>query len=254
MAERMTPVDDLTGMPLPIIPKLERLPLRHPDIADWHHHFHPRSDPRLKTVGGLALRNSRLQLVAREYHNDGPKRYHKFFDGPPIPESEATQFGMCVLACAGYLPESGIDLRSGEPVVARLDHNQRNLLRSHRRNNFDYRYFRYGYDPIRRFFAKYVLEQNLTEILPQRTIDEFLYSRNPNRRSELGRTIIEAAASSATEHIDPAYDLFRQNQQLHELMPPDPHTLVVYKLGNPKQQEELVLPKLKRQLRQLVAA
>lgn len=252
--QSLTPVDHLTNMPLPIAPHPRYLPLHNPDVADWHHHFHPRSDPHLQTVGGIALRNSRIQLVPREFHNEGPMRYHKFFEGPPIPESEALQFGMCVLACAGYIPKQAIDLSAGEPKIIRLKGMRRSVLLSRGSKEFDYQYIRYAYDPIREFFAKYVIEQDLAELLPERTIDEFLYSRDVLRRQQLGKHILTVAANSATEAINPIYSMLRRRQLLPDFMPPDPHTLVVSKLGKPEHQEEVILPRLKRQLRQLVAA
>lgn len=253
-AEQITPTDNLSGLPLPVAPRIERIPLRRPDIADWHHHFHPREDPRLKTVGGLALRNVRMQLVPREFHNEGPQQYHRFFDGPPIPEDEATQFGMCILACAGYIPDEGIDLMHGEPKVVVLDHNQRNILRTHKQNNFDYRYFRYGYDPIRQFFAKYILNQALEDIIPPTMTDEFLQTKDKARQIELGHEILMLASSSVTEGIARTYSQFRQSGRLHEQMPADPHMLVVYKLGNIERQEQVVIPSLADQLRIKVAA
>lgn len=257
-AERITPVDELTGLPLSIVPTRKKVPSRNPNVADWHHHFHPKEDPRLKTVGGLALRNSRLQLVFRTFHNEGPHRYHRFFDGPPIPQDEATQFGMCVLACAGYIPENGIDLRGDVPVVKRLTEEQRSILATpniDKNQEFDYHHFRYGYEPIRSFFIKYTLDQDLTSVVPESSIDEFLYTRDTERRKEKGSTILELAASAATEGmVDANYALLRDMHLLHEAMPPEPHKLVYYKLGRMARQETDVFPRLKTRLRQLVAA
>lgn len=256
--ERITPIDELTSLPLPITPPRKKVPNHNPNVADWHHQFHPRDDPRLKTVGGLALRNSRLQLVFKTFHNEGPHRYHRFFNGPPIPEDEATQFGMCVLSCAGYIPEDGINLRGDEPVIRRLTDEQRAILQEpnlDKNQDFDYHHFRYGYDPIRDFFIKYTLDQDLTAVVPESAIDEFLYSRDNEKRKRKGSDILELATSAATQGVVGAnYALLREMRLLHEAMPPEPHKLVYYKLGRLSRQEVDVFPRLKTRLRQLVAA
>ncbi|HVU59916.1 MAG TPA: hypothetical protein VHC98_03720 [Candidatus Saccharimonadales bacterium] len=55
-AERLTPKDDLVGLPLPILPNITDLDLNR------HHSWHPRYDPMLQSIGGKALRLSRYSL------------------------------------------------------------------------------------------------------------------------------------------------------------------------------------------------
>lgn len=125
-AELISPVDELTGMPLVVAPPLEELPRNDPRIANWHHIYHASTSPELQTLGGAALRNSRVELLPLKWHNTGRQNYHSYYIGPPLPAADDsdTQFRLCVLACAGYLPEKVIDLNSGEPVVRLMNEDE----------------------------------------------------------------------------------------------------------------------------------
>lgn len=132
-AELITPVDPVTKIPLPILPK-EILPIDNPEKANMHHAYHPSSDSRLLTTAGLALRHSRVQLVRATDHNMGDKSrgkltYHDFYEGPPLPTDEAEIFRMCVLSCAGYLPERAIDLSGSEPREVAMNLQQVEILK-----------------------------------------------------------------------------------------------------------------------------
>lgn len=122
-AEIVSPTDELTGMPLALAPRLEPLPDNEPAIANWHHWWHPRTAPELQTLGGKALRHSRVQLVPVGDHNIGTATYHHYYEGPPLPGANDTdaQFRLCVLSAAGYIPHNVIDLHAeGVPTVRRM--------------------------------------------------------------------------------------------------------------------------------------
>ncbi len=119
-AELITPTDELSGLPLSIAPPPVILQRNRPDVANWHHLYHPHSAPELASLGGQALRNSRVQLVPIRDHNTGPNTYHAMYAGPALPEADDidTQFALCVFSCAGYVPDKVIDLRAkGGPTV-----------------------------------------------------------------------------------------------------------------------------------------
>jgi hypothetical protein len=60
----LSPVDELTGLPLPILTNFEPKYSSQPTWEDWHHHFHPKLDNILDCeVGGRFLRHSRIQLA-----------------------------------------------------------------------------------------------------------------------------------------------------------------------------------------------
>jgi len=130
-AELITPTDELTGLPLPILPQ-EYLQANATE-TNWHHAWHANSAPELQGLGGRALRHSRVQLVHRTDHNykdKGRPNYHNFFEGPPLPDNEDDQFRLCVISAAGYIPDTAIDLRSGEPELVVMSEDELDILRA----------------------------------------------------------------------------------------------------------------------------
>ncbi|GAC1387837.1 MAG: hypothetical protein NVS1B7_2430 [Candidatus Saccharimonadales bacterium] len=279
-----TPVDSV-GMPLPIAPLSEVLPVGQPEQANWHHHFHPSTDERLATIGGAALRNSRLQLVDAWQHNRGRNNYHTYFGGPEIPTSESEQFKLCVLACAGYLPAQGIDLSRGEPRIINLTlWQQRHFMmaaqpaplrleevvkRQSRRGLLDlpvnlaeqlflqeaekqagltYRHLTYRYDPVRLFFEHYTAKQPLDHVQPTK-IDEFLSTKQAERKHYLGHWLLAKAVEEATTDVEKVYAEVRAEHLLHPLMPNSPQTLVKHKLGTASRRLERAIPLLEAKLR-----
>lgn len=258
----ITPVDEFSGLPLPILPTKNPLPLGRPEIADWHHPFHPKEHPLLKTTGGLALRNCRVQLVHRNFHNESSTRYHRFFEGPPIPDSQDEQFRIVVLASAGYVPGQAINTRSGEPQVVDLNAVQARQLRqtmrkaipqdesqhdlSIRNQVFHYRNLRYGYDDVRKFLTQHTLEQPLSH-LRENLIDEFLYTNNEERKVYLGHLLLAKKVEVAAERVEEIYVQARKTRSLHPLMPSSPATFIKHKLGTPEARKGL-FPRLAAQL------
>ncbi|MDB5186233.1 MAG: hypothetical protein JWL85_756 [Candidatus Saccharibacteria bacterium] len=248
-AELITPVDELTGIPLPIAPKCDWLPLDRPEIADVHHSYHPKQHPLLKTVAGLALRNSRLQILERELHNAGPLRYHQYFEGPELARDDADVFSRCVLACAGYIPDEVIDLSSGEPVRRPIRTQEAEFLRMPTDNPedpFSYRHILYRYGPIRDFFHDYAVRQNINH-LSNRHIDEFLHTQDLEKKTKLGKFFLQSAVAVASETIREKYSMTRRMRLLHPGMPDGPQRLVWYKLGTPDLRAALI-PRLETHL------
>lgn len=251
-AELRTFTDLLTDLPLPIAPVEGIQVSARSDEGNWHHHFHPSSDPILvNTLGGRALRNSRVQRVDRNFHNYSQKAYHRFFTGPPIPDDENEQFRMVVLACAGYVPEEGVDLQGGEPKRVRLTQLQLQQLRQpgvgdDKQVAFGYRDLRYSYDAAREFFSHYALTRSIDHV-DQSKIDEFLHTRDESRKRYLGHLLLAKKVDVAAEPVDEIYSQVRQAGLLHPLMPPAPNTLVRHKLGVSTQREKL-FPRLAMQL------
>ena len=117
-AELVTPWDEATGIPLsiaPDIPGIESMP----NDNTWHHLFHPSTDPVLQTLGGRALRSSRVQLLPGMQHNFGAHNYHTLFKGPQLPTDETKQFELCVFSAAGYLPDKVIDISQTDDFAIR---------------------------------------------------------------------------------------------------------------------------------------
>jgi hypothetical protein len=130
--ELITPTDELSGLPLPILTN-EVLPVDNPEKANRHHHWHPSNAPELDvgTLAGAALRRSRIQVVRAVDHNqrrNGKPMYHDFFAGPSLPKTEQEVFKLCVWACAGYIPDSAIDLSGDQPKIVEMNQKQKAIL------------------------------------------------------------------------------------------------------------------------------
>jgi hypothetical protein len=131
-AELITPMDEETGMPLPLLPTgiLER----DDSHTNWHHAWHPNSAPELEGLGGRALRHSRVQLVRDVDHNHGDKlkgklTYHDHYVGPPLPSTDEDRLKLCVISAAGYIPDEAIDLWSRDgPTIVRMTPSQKHVL------------------------------------------------------------------------------------------------------------------------------
>lgn len=135
MAQETTPMDEISGLPLLIAPRdevIEILDHRAPQhdsegrpIADWNHVWHPAREVINAGRGGVALRNSRVQLVMRDEHEE----YHAYFAGPELPRRPAERFSASVLCAAGYIPMQAMAFNSDGPKIVNLTPLQRDRLR-----------------------------------------------------------------------------------------------------------------------------
>lgn len=244
----VAPIDEISGLSLPIAPKCNYESLADPNLSDEHHGFHDENDPRLKTVAGLALRNCRLQRIEKDLHNEGPFRYHPFISGPELPKTEFDYFSRCVLACAGVIPDRVLDLSTGDPFVRPISPEEAAFLRTQsEENEFSYKYISYRYKPISDFFISYALKQKLDHI-KEKDIDEFLHTKSERRKLRLGRLLLDESVEVATDSLRNKYAAYRRAELLHPRVPESPMTLVKFKLGGPEKREELI-PKLEVRLR-----
>ena len=244
-AELVTPTDELSGLPLPLLPVEEVLPTDDGQVANWHHHFHPASDPALtETSGGKALRAARIQLVPIGHHNYTENAYHRFYVGPPIPTERDEQLGMAVLSCAGYVPERAIDVSTGEPHESDMTEAQAKFLKMipepvevddveveryrksrlpdatldtarqilqekrERQANLSYRNIRYGYDPMKQFFSDVVLDQDLSHMRRKMALNKFLSNGDVSQ----GLSALYQAAYQAVNEAT-----FHENQTVAEV-------------------------------------
>lgn len=201
-AELVTPTDELTGLPLPIAP------VNNPVSPDWHHHWHPRDSAVLKSGGGLALRQSRLQRMDYRTHHLG---YHRTYEGPPLPLTPQEQFGAVIMSVAGYMPPEAIDFSAKEPRIVTLSEDQRRHLQESSQLRFT------GHWVIKHFIKDYILSQPIDSLnINNVTLDEFLHTNNPERRRELGHNLLSLFTDKATEPID---DLYYQARK-RDMLPP----------------------------------
>jgi hypothetical protein len=112
------PSDEETGAPLALVPYLgmDTLPT---DDTNTHHGIYPENHERLKSLGGKALRVSRLQVVPGWLHNgDSKTAFHTIYgDGIEIPETISEQAGLVAILAAGFIPELVVDTSKEEPIV-----------------------------------------------------------------------------------------------------------------------------------------
>ena len=202
MKMQVTPICEATNLPLPILPN-EPQEARF-SFWDYHHHFHPRSDPQLQHIDGKALRYSRGQLLPRALHNE----YHRIFEGPPLPESIEEKFRLTVLACAGVVPRQAIALEGnleysevtlGEREFEDISSSRSIYIERAHKSKAQY----YTRRAIGRFFAYYALRQDINEVVSERVIDQFLdQSITDERRKELGNFILTEALGVSTEGLE----------------------------------------------------
>jgi hypothetical protein len=198
--KELAPVDELTQMPLPILPPtgLKHLKgmLKEGD-ANWHHQYHPSNSKRLTSAAGLAVRHVRLQLLpAMEHH----KTYHQIFEGPEfLPRTSEERFGHIVLACAGYIPPNAIDVYKDDPTEpVNLSKRMR-----HRLQNSGEIQVR-GQTNIARFMKDYLIDQDLS-VVDDSIIQEFVTTGSIERKKYLGHWLLAIASEIAVEPVKPVY-------------------------------------------------
>lgn len=234
MPREMTPMDQLAGLPLPMVPTEQRY------NPDWHHHFHPKRSSDLADLGGHAVRNVRLQHVDRNRHDD----YHNAYFGPVLPTTDQDRFGTIIMAAAGYVPEQGIAFKRHRPSVVMLSETQRKQLQF----GGDMRMG--SVDAVRAFMRQYVLEQPLGSInVHELTLEEFVTTPNPDRRLLIGHNILAQITDLATESVSETYWQANRRQLLLPGLPSNVQRFTKTRLGNRRNRNVLV-----RQLHAKLAA
>lgn len=228
-ASEVTPIDEI-GMPLPIAPPDYPLPANRREIADWHHHNHPRKDPRLADIGGRALRNVRVQLTDWwDHHMD----YHGHYIGPPLPESPSRKFCSVVMAAAGYVPDEVIDFSGTSPQVVPITDTQRERLWYGGELRIA------GPGLVRNFLCEYTLGQDISHVR-NNLIDEFLNTKNFDRRRFLGHWLLAQATEKAAEPLGLYYRQAWKKGRIPPNVPAKLPTLVQTKLGTVRHRDTLV--------------
>jgi hypothetical protein len=208
MSEMLTPTDEMTGIPLPIMPRADLPPVpvsrqRNVErIADWHHPFHPKAHLVGGTAGSAAVRNCRIQWTLYEDHHD---LYHGEYRGPELPILEDQQFRTVVFAAAGYVPEEAIDFgQSGRAIRRPLDSLGREQLWTSGQLRVDNKAV------VRDFLTGFALQKDFNGVRG-RIVDEFLCTADLQRRQELGRFLLSMAAHDAAGPLRQEYTRARKN-------------------------------------------
>ena len=185
-----SPVDEITGVPLVLHPLGNRRD-RHKYSDDKHHPWHPKNDPLVKTgtLGGEALRSSRVQVASYDMHH---LDYHRRFYGPELPSEDTERFKLIVLTAAGYIPDQAIIFgRSDNTYTKKLSSKDRIKLWDTGRVRVD------SPEVVRKFLKEYSFNQDFSDI-KESTIDEFLNTNNSTKKWELGNLLIANSVYKAT--------------------------------------------------------
>jgi hypothetical protein len=215
----MTPTDELTGLPLPVLVNGAdyTLPGSLPRRTNYHHHFHPQKSRELgfdeagnrlpktdpQRVEGLALRFSRGQQLPVWLHD----RYHDIFQGPQLPEASRDKFTRVILACAGVVPVKALDLSEpGKYREVSLNSKQHEFIRrriyfegaaSKRRSS--------KRSHIGKYIAEYSLQNSLDPLLSEteirKRVKEFLKPRSQAQRVHAGRFILGQVVDASLDSL-----------------------------------------------------
>ncbi len=225
-AEQVTPTE--LGIPLPLVP-IDDLEYAR-QATNWHHHFHPRNDPLL-TEGGFVIRMARLQ---RAFTYGNHTEYHQYFTGPDLPSTNEDRLRVTVLARAGYIPEHGILTRRNlPPTIVTLNKRQRWLLSSEAQMRGG------SIGETREFLGKFILAQDLSDI-KEPVIDEFLTSRDYERKRVIGNWLLSQAIHRACLPIAKDYRQARSTNRISHSLPTKPQRFVRNVLGHSGQRSRLV--------------
>lgn len=209
--------------------------------VDRNHAFHPRTHEALRTLGGQALRNCRIQYVPRIFHNEGVHAYHSFYDGPVIPIDEMDQLVAIVCAVAGYMPKEGIDLTGDTPVIRDISRSELSILQT-ADSTGDYRYFYYGQGSIEVFVKQMILQRAMH--VETEELKKFLSSRDIDIRRKIGMSILQKSSVIIADEISArAFSEAHRRKQLRPEFHHRPHAILQNCIRNPD--------RLKAQLNQL---
>ena len=205
------PLDELTGLPLPIMGVDSPPEGSNTSFSDYHHHYHPERDLMNADDALLALRRSRGQYLPRWLH----EHYHKFFAGPELPETREQTFAAVVLACAGVVPRKAIDFSSLDgPRIVEMDDNHQYSKVLNTVAHEGERKLRSGSfsrAQIGMFFANYAIEQSFENVIRPSLIDEFLSTQSMDRRKVLGNLMLSTAVGLSVEPVIPVHQALKKH-------------------------------------------
>lgn len=211
-----TPVDEITGLPLLIMPG-EEVPylLAHPgvnanrraaggrDYIDRNHVYHPSTS--LTSDSNRALQGARIQYVLRHDHD----AYHAAYDGPPLPQTMEARYYQMVFSAANYIPPKALDLSGDSPREVALTDTQMLRLQTSGEVRMA--------DPgkVGKFLESFVLADPEFDHIPIKLIDEFLTigtetTTDLRRQRYLAHQLLSFVIDPTTEPIYQAYKQARE--------------------------------------------
>lgn len=215
-----TPIDEISELPLLIVPQEESLPYLHGQLpshlpngsvlADWNHAYHPS-----KEVAPI-FRSGRVQYVLREVHDE----YHCAYYGPPPLRTKVEQFRAIVLSAAGYIPPEGLLLTGDGPQQVGLSAAQRERLRTSGEVKLA------SFSNIQTYIRETILAQPADHIHAP-TIDRFLsldssYKDEAREKYRLAYLLTALFIDRLEGHVDEAYNFGRVHRLINPSLPTRP--------------------------------
>lgn len=221
MTKEITPVCEISGLPLPILPPgpRENGAFLYPNVIDpqgpnEHHPWHNERAVKDIPFGGEALQNSRIQIIDWYYH----KNYHDMFEGPILPADEDRLFRFLVTGVAGVIPLQALDVsRKGEFSVVDLTKNQQIQIASKIRVDQN--------KPVARFLAEYATKQEVSSVVDEIKIEQFLDKRTDGeKKREIASLLLGGAIGLSLENAG-LYDHQKDLKDQGLFAKPRPRTL-----------------------------
>jgi len=214
-----TPVDEISGLPLLIVPQEDSLQYLHGELpnmvdghvqADWNHAYHPA-----KEVAPI-FRSGRVQHVLRSVHDE----YHAAYYGPPPLEGRVDEFRSIVLAAAGYIPPEGIFFTGDGPQLVVMSEAERERLRTSGEVKMS------SPSNIQAYIRQTVLAQPADHIHAQK-IDRFLsldstIADEAKEKQHLAHLLTALLTDRIEDPIDEAYNFGRIHRLVNPALPTRP--------------------------------
>lgn len=205
-----TPTDDTTGLPWCFAPNPDLQPVsKRAGIAqagEWNHQF-PKvearysANPILSDLGRKALEGLRWQWVDYDDHHLG---YNLEFRGPRQPATRKQLATTMLFGRAGFIPEFALDFSGDRAKERRLHAEERKYL-------WESGQVRVA-DPglIDKFLFEFVFSHDVDHIR-EREIDEFLHTRQYERRIYLAHSISAKLIERAFEPMQETYQVAKRD-------------------------------------------
>lgn len=243
--EGQVPVDSL-GVPYPVIPSNRFSRDKRASKAGRHHEFFPSDNPYFSsTLGGTALRYSRIVWVQHAVHHGGPRALHPKMDPPKPPETPSAEFRVINFSLAGYYPETGLDLWETEHQCRPMEEWERRILtRNNPEKPYGYNNLSESLQHIRPFFQEYVVGCDFKQANgSDELLRNFVTARGEHSYRRIGYEILELAVELSVKPFKNEYYDAHDRVLLHPAAPIDPREVVRKALGRSHILEEL-FPKL----------
>jgi hypothetical protein len=210
----MSPIETATGVTLPIVSSIDDDPTRH------HAHFHEDAH-KFGSLGQRAVRFSRVQMTTAAPH----RYFHNAFDGTALPASEADEYAVTILNCAGYIPGYGVRIARRDMSIDEITPEEKEALRQP--GTFSIEDTADAKVTVGQFFMHYALSRKFNPdqqalvkeflaITPERLDHNTMLRR---RKIRAGQQLINSAFTIASSSVESRYQSVRDEGALRQEAP-----------------------------------